>query len=116
MNAKQIKESTFFLVKKEYEDFLEWRSSAGFKIAKQCGIDNTDESIWFIQKLLLRAFPYVVSNEEAAKDLIKFAEKAAKNGDDFISTLIIAQIDQAENPVKMAKDWAEAQLKGSDSR
>lgn len=112
---KELQKYAFVLLKYEYEKWVKYNNSEQAKYAEMCGID-TYRSRTFMEELLVCSFPYAFSSEETAMELIAFAEDAHKNGDDFISTLIIAQIDQAENPVKMAKDWAEAQLKGSDSR
>ena len=111
LNAKQIKEYTFFLARKEYEVFLEWRSGEGFKIAKQCDIDNTNETVWFIQRLLSKCFPF--EDNQIGLEIKALAEKAEHNGDFWLILFIVSQIDQFENRAEMheIKEWAANKLK-----
>lgn len=109
--SEELQKYAFVLAKNEYEELVKYNNSEEAKLAKACEIDSSYRIIVFIRELLLRAFPYVSSNEKAAKELIKFADKAAGNGDAFITELIVGQFDQSETAVKLAKDWAERQIK-----
>ncbi len=111
VSDKELQQYSFALGRAEYEELVKYNNSEEAKLAKACEIDSSYQIIMFIRELLLRAFPYVSSNEEAAKELIKFADKAARNGDIFIVELIVEQINQSESAVKFAKDWAERQIK-----
>lgn len=107
----ELQQYAFILAKSEYEELVKYNNSEEAKLARMCEVDNTYRSMTFIEELLLRSFPYVASNEEVAKELIKFADKTAGNGDAFIVELIVGQIEQSEFAVKFAKDWAERQIK-----
>lgn len=111
VSDEELQQYSFALGRAEYEELVKYNNSEEAKLAKACEIDNSYQTIIFIQELLLRAFPYVATNEEAARKLIEFADKAAENGDAFIVEFLTGQIDQCESAVKLAKEWAEIKIK-----
>ena len=107
----ELQRKAFEIAKEQYETLLDYNNSEEEKLARMAEVNNTYRLMTFIEDLLLYAMSYLVSSEESAKELVELAEKANKDANFYLVELIAGQIDQAEDAVKFAKDWAEIQIK-----
>ena len=107
----ELQKKAFEIAKEQYENLVEYNNSEEERLARLVEINNTYRLMTFIEELLLYAMSYLVSSEESAKELVELAEKANKDANFYLVELIVGQIDQAEDAVKFAKDWAEIQIK-----
>ncbi len=103
---KQMQEFCYILALEEYKSLVDYCQTKDYEIARQCGVDNINDTVCFIQRLLLKCFPF--EDEQIAIELKTLAEEAECNGDFWLTLFIVSQIDKFGDATTMCEiqEWA----------